>query len=573
MRASAASPSSSLFITTYTPTILRRRTLSIFISSHPFLRAHHSHRFASPGLRLSASLAERNLQLSWFSPDHNATDDFGGWAISDFPPVHHRKRGLPIILISGLGTSVAVLLAAIAYFSLSRKGFKFQITSLLPLHGIVNGGESKTADYTAPDVAETSAESIPSAVSEDVSSAHVGKLEPIIIPVAVDSTQGEAISVLKKLKIIEDDVKADELCTRREYARWLVRMNSLLESYKYLAFRSPKHRITPSVSLSGSINAAFNDISVEDPDFGSIQALAEAGVIPSKLSKYSYDGLREQEDVCFFPDRFISRQDLIDWKAQLEYDFVPGMIQMSTTKVGFMDVKEIAKDVSPELYADMLAGDRSILRKVFGQIKRLQPKKPSTKAQAAVALSSGRMAEAIYIELLRLEAESSARLAEMEDIRTQLLDRGDIKRFWDEKLDEEKARGVEVEKVYSTAVSDLEQEKIVQEKYFAEQLKKKAAMDCQRQLLLSLKEEVNEISEKLSSERAMYVAEQCKLHDTLSDIQSKQEELLDSKSILEAEKEALRILRSWVEDDARRSQARAKVLEEVGRRWKWDNHA
>lgn len=41
-------------------------------------------------------------------------------------------------------------------------------------------------------------------------------------------------------------------------------------------------------------------------------------------------------------------------------------VQMSTTKVGFMDVKEINGDVSPELYADMLAGDRSILRKVFG---------------------------------------------------------------------------------------------------------------------------------------------------------------------------------------------------------------
>lgn len=153
------------------------------------------------------------------------------------------------------------------------------------------------------------------------------------------------------------------------------------------------------------------------------------------------------------------------------------------------------------------------------------------------------MAEAIYTELLRLEAESSAMLAEMEDIRTELLGRGDIKRFWDEKLNEEKTRGLEVEKVYSTAVSDLEQEKIIQEKYFAEQLKKKAAINCQRQLLLSLKEEINEMSEKLAFEREMYVAEQRKLQDTLGDIQFKQEQLLDSKSILEAEKEALRILR------------------------------
>lgn len=31
--------------------------------------------------------------------------------------------------------------------------------------------------------------------------------------------------------------------------------------------------------------------------------------------------------------------------------------------------------------------------------------------------------------------------------------------------------------------------------------------------------------------------------------------------------------RSWVEDEARKSQARAKVLEELGRRWRWDGQA
>jgi hypothetical protein len=45
----------------------------------------------------------------------------------------------------------------------------------------------------------------------------------------VDAAQQEAIAVLKKLKIYEDDIVADELCTKREYARWLVRSNSLLE--------------------------------------------------------------------------------------------------------------------------------------------------------------------------------------------------------------------------------------------------------------------------------------------------------------------------------------------------------
>ncbi|XP_034201896.1 uncharacterized protein LOC117616627 isoform X2 [Prunus dulcis] len=451
--------------------------------------------------------------------------------------------------------------------------FKFQITS--PLHTFHGSpADTKPTNQGALDedamIYEASPETVPTSVSQNTTSASTEKLERIIIPAAVDSTQQEALQVLKKLKIIEDDVKADELCTRREYARWIVRINSSLE-------RNAKHRLVPSVSLAGSAITAFDDVSVEDPDFGSIQALAEAGVTPSKLSQRSsnYDGLKDHGNINFSPERFISRQDLIDWKAHLEYDFLPGVIEKisTTSTIGFMDVKEISSEAPAGLYTDMLAEENSILRKVFGQCRRFQPNKPSTKAQAAVALASGRITEAISSELLRIKAENSARKAEMEDIRSELLDREDIQRFWNDKLNEEKTRGLEVEKAYLAALSDLEQEKILQEKNFAEILKEKAAMECQRQLLLSLKEEVNEISEKLASERSTYVAEKCDLQDMLSDLETKQESMLDAKSILEAEIEAIRILRSWVEDEARKSQARAKVLEEVGRRWKWDSQA
>lgn len=178
-----------------------------------------------------------------------------------------------------------------------------------------------------------------------------------------------------------------------------------------------------------------------------------------------------------------------------------------------------------------------------GQSKRFQPKKPSTKAQAAVALSSGRMTEAIYTELARLEVESSARQAQVEDIRSELLERGDIQRFWDEKLIKEISRSFEVENVYFAAVSDLEQEKIVQDTIMGKYLKEKAAMDCQRQLVLSLKEDVAEMSEKLAAERAMYITDRHNLQVLLSDLQTQLDGLLDAKSILEAEKEALRILR------------------------------
>lgn len=232
-----------------------------------------------------------------------------------------------------------------------------------------------------------------------------------------------------------------------------------------------------------------------------------------------------------------------------------------------MDLKEISSEVSPQLFMDILAGDRSILRKVFGRIKRFQPNKPSTKAQVAVTLASGRMTEAISAELSRLESESSARKAEIEDITLELVERGDIQRYWDKKLTEEKKRLMEVEEIYLAAVSDLGEEKTVQEKFFSEYLKEKASIDCQRQLLLSLKEEVDGVTEKLLSERSVCEKEQSELRNMHADLQNQLEGMVDTKSVLEAEKEALRILRSWVEDEARKSQARAKVLEEVGRRW------
>ncbi|XP_057509506.1 uncharacterized protein LOC130792080 [Actinidia eriantha] len=391
----------------------------------------------------------------------------------------------------------------------------------------------------------------------------------VIISVAADSTQQEALLMLKKLKIIEDDVNANELCTRREYARWLVQANSLLE-------RNPKHRIVPSVALSGSIFAAFDDVSIDDADFGSIQSLAESGIILSRLSgKNSSSGCDDsevQEGVYFLPDRFISRQDLIDWKAQLEYEVMPGVNEkISKTNMGFMDMREISSDVSAELFMDILAGDKSILRKVFGQLKRFQPDKPSTKAQAAVALTSGRMIQAIHAELSRLEAENSWRQNAMEEIRSDILNRGDIQRCWDRKLEEERTRAFEVDGVYLAAIYDLEQEKMVQENTLAQYLKEKATMDCQKQLLLTLKEEVNEMSERLACDKSQHADEQRNLQDLLTDSEVKLEGMLDAKSILEAEIEALQILRSWIEDEARKSQARAKVLEEVGRRWKWDD--
>lgn len=160
-----------------------------------------------------------------------------------------------------------------------------------------------------------------------------------------------------------------------------------------------------------------------------------------------------------------------------------------------------------------------------------------------MALTSGSMKEAISTELSRIGAENSARQAEAEEIRSELLRRGDIQKFWDEKLNEEKSRGSDVERHYVDALNNLEQEKANSDKIYAEYLKEKAAMDCQKQLLLTLKKEVDEMSETLVSERDAYIDEKCTVQQLLRDLESKHEEILDTKSTLEAEKEALQIMR------------------------------
>ncbi|GMH26206.1 hypothetical protein Nepgr_028049 [Nepenthes gracilis] len=563
MSSSAAVGSFSLLTNSLQPSRRREK----FTVGFP-MRFLGRHGLRNPSVRVFMAIAERSFEVSWLFPDETVCDDCGGWAVIE-SPIIKRKTVFPTFLALGIGTSIVIFVAAAFHFSLYKKGFT--LPSMSPLHALRRIRIPCGPKVTPTKIADPDASNVDSVVSEaskvDLSDALSESLAPEklqfrFIPVAVDSTQQESLSVLRSLKIIENDVRADELCTRREYARWLVRASSLLE-------RNPKHKIAPSVALSGSLIAAYEDVGVGDPDFESIQALAEAGIIFSRLSENYY--LEGRRGINFSPDRFISRQDLIDWKAQLKYGFASaGNARISKSKLDLMDVKDVSAVSSPGIYMDMLAGDRSLIRRVFGQIRRLQASKPSTKAQAAVALTSGRMVEAIHNELLRIEAEEYSRQASKEEIRRELLDQGEIQRQWDKKMEEEKSRGLKVKQLYLETLNELEEEKIVRASALGDYLKEQAAMDCQKQLLNGLKVEVNEMSERLASERAEQNADEETMRIITDDLQIKREGILDAKSFLEAETEALRILRSWIEDEARKNQARTKVLEEVGRRWRWD---
>uniref|UniRef100_A0A7N0U2L9 SLH domain-containing protein n=1 Tax=Kalanchoe fedtschenkoi TaxID=63787 RepID=A0A7N0U2L9_KALFE len=521
-------------------------------------------------LHLSAALLAAGAD-SWLTPPD---EECNGWAFVQ-PSRIEKKRGLSKYVLVGVGASAVLALAAAGYFAVTRRGLVLELRSPFAQHESVapveigeEPGNSVVEKELRVQVDKKSQERN-GAVSDTVESGHEEKAPRILKSVAVDSTQEEALSVLTKLKIIENDIEAGELCTRREYARWLVKENTLLE-------RNPRHRIIPCTPSAGFMIMAFDDIPTEDPDFGAIQGLAEAGIEHSKLLANTLsDGVVDSskgQGIYFFPERPISRQDLISWRAHFEYDWVSGIEETSRPTVGYMDMKTISLDVSPALCLDMLAGDKSITRKVFGKTKRFEPKKPVTRAQAAVALTSGRMALAIKVELQRLEAENYARQLEIDEIMSELLSRGEIIDFWDQKLNEEYARRRTIDANYHALLIELNQEKVAQEKFLVECGKEKSALECQRQLVLSLKEEISEMTKRLESERATCAAEQQSVQVMRAELQSKLEAARDAKSTLEAEKEAVTILRTWVEDEARKNQARAKLLEEVGRRWNWDNH-
>ncbi|XP_042432087.1 uncharacterized protein LOC122018741 isoform X2 [Zingiber officinale] len=370
-----------------------------------------------------------------------------------------------------------------------------------------------------------------------------GGRKEVVIPVAPDVIQQEAVSVLIKLKIMEDDVIAEELCTRSEYARWFIKINCLE--------RNPKYKILSNPVIVGPVITFFDDVNPDNPDFWYIQSLAEAGIVLSKLSALTFTSTLNNgvvsgpKKIQLLPQSFLSRFDLLNWKALLEYSLPSKFdVEMLRNEVNILDITT-DRDVSPHVLVDLMASDNSITRRTFGNIRRLQPCKPVTKAQAAVVLISGRMAEAIQHEISRLEAEKMSRLHDEEEIRSELIQKGDIQRFWEGELEKEQERFLVVEKELKVALLSLEDEKKALNDSLIDYVKEKGELTCREKLQKCLKEEVDQMYDNLASERADLLSEQQNLERYSTELCAKQDAVVEAKSILEAEKEAIRIVSSF----------------------------
>ena len=164
----------------------------------------------------------------------------------------------------------------------------------------------------------------------------------------------------------------NKIISRREYVRWLVNANNQIYT------NSPGKQIRLA---SRDTEPVFQDVAKTDPDFPAIQGLADAGLIPSRLSG-------DSTAVLFRPNAPLTRENLILWKVPLDTREVLPSASIDAVKQtwGFQDAAKIEPKALKAVLADFQNSDQSNIRRVFGYTALFQPKKPVTRAEAAAAI-------------------------------------------------------------------------------------------------------------------------------------------------------------------------------------------
>jgi hypothetical protein len=170
----------------------------------------------------------------------------------------------------------------------------------------------------------------------------------------------------------KNQFEPNKIITRQEYARWLFAANNAM----YANNPAKQIRLAPQTD-----QPAFSDVPKTNPDFGVIQGLAEAGLIPSPLSG-------DSTAVLFRPNAPLTREQLILWKVPLDTRQGLPAANLNAVKQtwGFQDTAKIDPQALRALLADFQDGEKSNVRRVFGYTTLFQPKKPVTRAEAAAAL-------------------------------------------------------------------------------------------------------------------------------------------------------------------------------------------
>ncbi|KAG6524409.1 hypothetical protein ZIOFF_014318 [Zingiber officinale] len=392
----------------------------------------------------------------------------------------------------------------------------------------------------------------------------------VLVPAIIDQVQGQALAALQVLKIIEVDAQQGDICSRREYARWLVSASNVFA-------RSAFSKVYPAMYIENVTELAFDDVTPEDPDFPSIQGLAEAGLISSKLSK---QGSVNKCDDCnlFSPECPVSRQDLVSWKLALEKR---QLLKVDKNKLyqstGYIDIDKINPDAWPALLADFSAGEQGITALAFGYTRLFQPEKPVTKAQAAIAIATGDAAEVVGEELARIEAESLAEIAV--NAHTDLVSQveKDINASFEKELARERQKTKALEKLAEEARLELDRlRKQKEEEKYALQ-RSHAAVESEMEFIARLKHEVEEQLESLISKKLEMASERDRMNQLHKELESENQVIARLQYELEVERKALSMTRitdpmltalpNCIEEEAKRAREHMRALEEARQRW------
>ena len=160
--------------------------------------------------------------------------------------------------------------------------------------------------------------------------------------------------------------------TRGAYAQWLLATNNRFYNDQ------PQKRIRPG---QASAKPAFQDVPGNHPQYGAIQGLAEAGIIPSSLSGSS-------TTLTFRPDAPLTRETLVLWKVPLDTRAVlPGAsVEAVKTAWGFQDAATVEPLALRAVLADHQGGEFANILRAFGYTTLFQPKKAVTQAEAIATL-------------------------------------------------------------------------------------------------------------------------------------------------------------------------------------------
>jgi hypothetical protein len=169
------------------------------------------------------------------------------------------------------------------------------------------------------------------------------------------------------------EVQLEQPVTRRQFARWLMAVQQRLYHDQIERQVRPATRGSPPV---------FTDVPRSDPDFSAIQGLAEAGMIPSRLTSPT-------APTRFQPDQPLTRATLVTWKVSLDVSgtLPPATVADVAKTWGFQDAATLDPLALAALVADY-GHAPSTVRRVWGRTRLFLPQKMVSQAQALAALWS-----------------------------------------------------------------------------------------------------------------------------------------------------------------------------------------